>query len=237
MELISVIVPTYNRFTYLLEAISSIQKQTYPSIEIIVVNDGSTQPEYYEYDWKDVKIINLQENSKKTFGYASPGYVRNVGIEHSKGNYIAFCDDDDIWFPHKLDIQMKDIKKTGCKFSCTDGYSGYGRFNVDSKYLKYNEEFHYETIQNIFKQRQNHSIENGFPLIWDRQLLATHNCVITSSVLIERGLIYQINGFRNMKPPGEDYDCWLRAFEHTNAVYNKTVCFYYNNLHGDGQNY
>jgi hypothetical protein len=40
-----------------------------------------------------------------------------------------------------------------------------------------------------------------------------------------------------MRPPGEDYDCWLRALEYTNNVYVNEVCFYYDNKHGDGQNY
>lgn len=93
----------YNRFKYLLKTIESVKKQTYDNIEIIVINDKSTQKEYYNYDWNanNITIINLDENSKKKFGYACAGYVRNKGIERSIGKYIAFCDDDDIWFPKK----------------------------------------------------------------------------------------------------------------------------------------
>ncbi len=61
MEKISIIIPTYNRFNYLLNTIQSIKKQTYSNIEIIVVNDKSTQKDYYNYDWKNnnIKIIHL----------------------------------------------------------------------------------------------------------------------------------------------------------------------------------
>lgn len=66
-DLVSVIIPSYNRFKYLLKTIESVKKQTYDNIEIIVINDKSTQKEYYNYDWNanNITIINLDENSKK----------------------------------------------------------------------------------------------------------------------------------------------------------------------------
>jgi len=79
MEKVSVIIPTFNRFKFVLNAINSIKSQTYTNIEIIVVNDCSTEKEYYEYNW-DINIIHLDKNTKEIFGYASPGYVRNKGI-------------------------------------------------------------------------------------------------------------------------------------------------------------
>ena len=71
MVKVSIIIPTYNRFQYLMNTIDSIKKQTYNDIEIIVVNDRSTQKEYYIYDWitNNVKILHLEKNSKDIFGY------------------------------------------------------------------------------------------------------------------------------------------------------------------------
>ena len=109
MSLVSIIIPSYNRFKYLFNTLESIKCQTYKNIEIIVINDGSTQKEYYDYDWNGVNIIHLEKNSKEIFGYGCVGYVRNKGIEIAKGKYIAFCDDDDIWFPNKLEIQINEI--------------------------------------------------------------------------------------------------------------------------------
>jgi teichuronic acid biosynthesis glycosyltransferase TuaG len=113
MDKVSVVIPTYNRYQYLLNTIKSVKEQTYSNIEIIVINDCSTEKEYYEYDWKDnnIIIIHLKKNSKSIFGYVSAGFVRSKGIELSSGKYIAFCDDDDIWFPKKIELQMKAIKK------------------------------------------------------------------------------------------------------------------------------
>ena len=87
MDKISVIIPTFNRFKYLLNTIHSVKKQTYKNIEIIVVNDNSTQTEYYNYDWvaNNILIVNLDQNSKQKFGYACAGYVRNHGIKVSTG--------------------------------------------------------------------------------------------------------------------------------------------------------
>ena len=139
MDKVSVIIPTYNRFKYLLNTIKSVNEQTYSNIEIIVINDKSTQMEYYNYDWasSNVKIIHLGQNSKDIFGYACSGFVRNKGIEISSGKYIAFCDDDDIWFPNKIEIQIKAMQETCCKMSSTDGLIGNGMFNPTKSYKKF----------------------------------------------------------------------------------------------------
>jgi glycosyltransferase involved in cell wall biosynthesis len=123
MDKVSVIIPTYNRFKYLLNTIKSVKEQTYPNIEIIVVNDKSIEKEYYDYDWdsNNIKIIHLEKNTKDIFGYTCTNFVRNKGIELSSGRYIAFCDDDDIWFPNKIEMQLKAMQETGCKMSSTDG--------------------------------------------------------------------------------------------------------------------
>ena len=240
MNKISVVIPTYNRFKYLLNTIKSIKEQTYSNIEIIVVNDGSTEKNYYEYDWNynNIIIIHLEKNSKETFGFACTGFVRNKGIEVSSGKYIAFCDDDDIWFPEKIDLQIKAITETGCKMSSTDGLIGEGIFNNKKIYKKYNAEHYLYTLQNIYRMKNSNLLDNGFPRIWDLKFLKIHNCIICSSVLIEKEILDKINNFKNMKPPGEeDYDCWLRALEYTNCVYITEICFYYDLKHGNGQNY
>jgi len=239
MDKVSVIIPTYNRFKYLLNTIKSVKEQTYPNIEIIVVNDKSIEKEYYYYDWEgnNIIIIHLEKNTKNIFGYACAGYVRNKGIELSSGKYIAFCDDDDIWFPNKIEIQLKAMRETDCKMSSTDGLIGKGIFNPTKSYKKYNAEHYYKILQNIYNRKGSNLLNNGFPIIWNFNFLKIHNCVICSSVVIEKTILDKINNFKNINPPGEDYDCWLRALQHTNSVYVKDICFYYDVCHGNGQNY
>lgn len=239
MDKVSVIIPTYNRFKFLLNAIKSIKEQTYSNIEIIIVNDKSTQSEYYNYDWNsiNVKILNLEKNSKDIFGYACAGFVRNKGIEISSGKYIAFCDDDDIWFPNKIDIQLKAMKETGCKMSSTDGLIGNNKYNINKSYKKYNGEHYFKTLQKIYKRKGSNLLNNGFPTIWNLNFLKIHNCVICSSVMIEKTILEKINNMKCIRNGKEDYDCWLRALNHTNSVYIKDICFYYDNSHGTGRNY
>ena len=91
---ISVIMPVYNVSNYLQNSIDSIKNQTFEDIEIICVNDGSTDNSVellnsISQEFPDFKIVT-QENS-------GPGIARNVGIDHAEGEYIAFLDADDIF--------------------------------------------------------------------------------------------------------------------------------------------
>ena len=237
---VSTVIPTFNRFKFLLHTIKSIKEQTYKNIEIIVVNDCSTEKEYYDYDWKDVKIIHLKKNSKKNFGYACAGYVRNQGIKAATGNYIAFCDDDDYWLPHKIEMQLEAIKKSKCQMSCTEGLFGTGFYDKNKKYIKYNKIKYFDiikkkyknTIFSIFFERK-----KDYPQIWNNDFIKIHNCIICSSVLVNKNTLNQINYFKNIKNGREDYDCWLRALKKTNCIYIKKPCVYYDGRHGDGRNY
>jgi glycosyltransferase involved in cell wall biosynthesis len=239
MEKVTAIIPTFNRFKYLMNTIKSIKEQTYPNIEIIVVNDCSTEKEYYEYNWEEngIIIIHLEENSKKKFGFACAGYVRNKGIEKSTGKYLAFCDDDDVWFPKKIELQVNAMIETGCKMSSTDGLIGCGVYDVNNKYKIYNAENFYTILQNIYRSKGSNLLDNGFPRIWNLDFLKIHNCVICSSVVVEKEILNKVDNFTIMEPPGEDYNCWLKVLEYTNSVYVQDICFYYDGGHGYGQNY
>jgi glycosyltransferase involved in cell wall biosynthesis len=223
-----------------MNTIESVKTQTYPVHEIIVINDCSSDPQYNQYDWEknNIRILHTPSNSKKQFGYASAGYVRNQGLAIATGDYIAFCDDDDIWFPKKLEYQVQALNECqDCEMSCTDGLFGYGVYDPNKKYKIYNREYYYPEIKEIFHRKQSHLLDSGFPRIFTGELLTIHNCVICSSVLIKKERLDKIGGMAHLPNGMEDYDCWRRALEHTNCVYVKEICFYYNALHGDGHNY
>lgn len=238
-ELVSVIIPTFNRFNYLLNAINSIKNQTYKNIEIIVINDCSTEPEYYKYEWKNknIKIIHLEKNSKTIFNFPCAGYVRNQGIQIANGKYIAFCDDDDIWFPHKLEIQIQIMKNTNYKMSSTDGLIGNGIYNKNIKYNKYLTEFYHKKIINILKKNNIPIINNEIPNIWNKELIKIQNLIITSSVVIEKEILNKINNMQHLQNGKEDHQCWIKALEHTKCIYIKDICFYYDLGHANGKNY
>lgn len=236
IPLVSVIIPTYNRFKYVLNAIDSVKKQTYKNIEIIVVNDRSTEAEYYSHDFTDnnIKIIHHEKNSREVFGYVCSNYPRNTGLLASKGKYIAFLDDD-IWLPNKLELQVEMMNKTKCKMSCTEGYIGSGIYTNQQIYKKYNSEYFLNDLRNIYARHFYELID--FPDIWDYNFLKIHNCVITSSVLIDKKLLIDNNCIQYDKNGGEDYKIWLRALQFTKCCYIKSCCFYYDDNHGLGRNY
>ena len=100
MHLVSVIIPTYNRAALLTETINSVLAQTYPAVEIIVVDDGSTDNTAEVVAGYGDRVIYLQqENQGETV-------ARNRGIQESKGVYLSFLDDDDLIFPTKIEKQV-----------------------------------------------------------------------------------------------------------------------------------
>ena len=97
---VSVVIPTYNYARYLGEAIDSALGQTLPPLEVIVVDDGSTDdtPEVLAKYGDRIRVLR-QEN-------AGVAIARNSGIAAARGEFIAFLDADDVWFPRKLELQM-----------------------------------------------------------------------------------------------------------------------------------
>jgi len=242
IPLVSIIIPTYNRYKYMLNALNSVLNQTHENTEIIVVNDYSSQEEYSSFTVADsrVKLINLDKdtNSRIVCGFPSVGYVRTVGMKNSTGEYIAFLDDDDIWLPNKLELQLKVMKLTGCKMCCTEALTGKGPYSKDVKYPLFNKERNFNDINAIFRG----GLSRGFPPIWDYNFIKIHNCIITSSFIVEKSLIESV-GFM---PPirmgqgraSEDYDCWLRMFaKGEKCAYIYQPCIFYDEGHGAGSNY
>ncbi|MCX5806988.1 MAG: glycosyltransferase [Proteobacteria bacterium] len=111
-NLVSVIITTYNRRSFLKEAVFSVVNQDYQNKEIIVIDDGSTDESVKEIDGLPVKYI-----WKKNGGISS---ARNKGIEVAQGDYIAFLDVDDLWKNGKLAVQMKRMMEEGFLISYTD---------------------------------------------------------------------------------------------------------------------
>ncbi len=105
-KLVSVIIPTYNRANLISRSINSVLLSTYKNIEVIVVDDGSTDNTceiVSQIEDERLRYIRYEENK-------GANYARNLGIKNSKGEYIAFNDSDDVWFEEKLDELVKYIQ-------------------------------------------------------------------------------------------------------------------------------
>ena len=116
-QLVSVITPAYNSRQYIRQAIQSVQRQTYPHWEMIVVDDASTDDTcaivalMAQSDAR-IRLIRLSANG----GAAT---ARNTAMDAAAGRFIAFLDADDLWLPEKLARQVAFMLARGCGFSCT----------------------------------------------------------------------------------------------------------------------
>ena len=119
-DLVSVIIPCYNATSYLRACVESVLRQTYQNLEILIIDDCSTQAETHqvlcELELSDsrIKIFYLNKN-------AGPAVARNIGIAHAHGRYIAFCDSDDMWHPVKLERQIAFMQEKRCAL-CSSSY-------------------------------------------------------------------------------------------------------------------
>lgn len=100
-DLVTVIIPVYNGRQYLPEAIESALAQTYPAIEVIVIDDGSTD------DSRDVALRYAPRVQALRQDHGGLGAARNTAIAKATGQYLGFLDADDIWLPGKLDLQIR----------------------------------------------------------------------------------------------------------------------------------
>lgn len=122
--LVSCIIPTYKRSDSLTRAIESVLNQTYPDIEVIVVDDNNPDDKYSKEVQEKLKLFS-DERVKyiQQEAHINGAVARNIGIRNSHGEYIAFIDDDDEWLPGKLKQQLlklnehKDYGGISCLYS------------------------------------------------------------------------------------------------------------------------
>lgn len=179
---VSVIIPTYNSSQFLYEAVQSVLQQTLTDIEIIVVDDGSTDKtsELMQQFGNKVNYI-YQENQ----GVSA---ARNNGIKASRGKYVAFLDSDDIWLPTKLEKQIKALNENPKNKVCYTEY-----FSVSEKM----------TPQDLRRIRSDVSVL--------QDLLLVGNVVgPPSTVVAEREMFERIGGFDESLSLSADWDMWIR---------------------------
>ena len=196
---ISVIIPTFNRGNLIRNSIKSVLNQTYKNLEVIVVDDGSTDNTKDVVDKLEderIKYIKLEENK-------GGSNARNIGIQNSIGKYISFQDSDDIYYPDKLEMQFKNIiyKKSNFDFCKI-------KVIFNESYSKY-----------YPNRRQENSISNGN--IFD-ELISRGNFISTQAILIKKNFISKYL-FDPLIPRLQDFDLILRMIPKVKISYTKKV--------------
>lgn len=202
--MISVIIITKNRINLLKRAIKSVLLQTYKNIEIIVVDDNSTDgTEKYlinlikQYDF--IKYHKIPSNKS-----TGSNHARNVGIKLSNGEFIAFLDDDDEWMNNKLEILYNAFK--------TSKNTNLGM--VYSSTLKINTFFNNKLIlKKILKHNIIVNLDQKNKILYDNFIGGTSNPLIKKDILIKCGC------FDELLCMMQDFELWIRICQISDTLY------------------
>ena len=183
---VSIVIPTFNRANTLPDAISSVLEQDWPAIEIVVVDDGSTDETAHllqAFATRNPDIVRVISQTNHGVSFA-----RNAGIQAAKYDFIAFLDSDDIWLPTKLRTQMAQFRRFPDLVLTFTGYTldGPGGGQVVS-------------------------LENWRPdQVAILEALLTGCCITTSTVVARRDALVSAGLFDGTLRCCEDHDLWLR---------------------------
>ncbi len=188
--LVSVIIPTFNCEDYIEEAIDSVLNQTYRKIEIIVVNDGSTDDTQEVLKKYGHKIILINQTN------AGAPFARNRGLEIARGKYITFLDSDDIWQKSKIEKQVYYLERNK---------------NVGLVYCDWDMLIKDNTGKFIHQdQSPAHSYVKYNTSGWIYNQLLFDSTLNTSCVMIRDSIIKKVGKFNTKYLSGQDYDYWFR---------------------------
>lgn len=208
--MVSVVIPTHNRESLICRAVDSALSQTYGNIEVIVVSDGSE-------DGTD-KLMQEYEKKYPNFRYISyhPGkggnVARNTGIKNSKGEFVAFLDDDDEWHKDKIEKQIRIIEEDPeVGLVCT-------------------------AINSVDDATGKTAV-----FVPDAPRDASHNILIencigsTTTALARHSLLDEIGMFDENLGAMQDFDLWIRLCQITKTGVVREPCVEYHNLVSNSQ--
>lgn len=213
--LVSVVIPAYNCANYIRESVQSVLSQDYPSIEVIVVDDGST-------DGTD-RVLSEMGTSIRVVRQTNggPAKARNRGVAHANGEFIAFLDGDDVWLPGKLRTQMEYFADHPEVDICFTRFSLWHP-RADKTFPAPMDFADYIPGCGIDEAC------SGW--LYTDLLLDSVICIIT--VVLRKSVFEHLNGFDETLRVGEDYHFWLRSSRKFQA-HKIAATFALYRLHGE----
>ncbi len=190
---VSIVIPVYNGSNYLREAIDSALKQTYKNVEIIVVNDGSTDGGKTDNIAKAYGD-RIRYYPKKNGGVAS---ALNYGIREMTGQYFSWLSHDDVYYPQKIEVQINHLKAIGHDVVL---YSDYDCIDSTSKFVRT------ERIEHVSPNKFRYAMIVGWPI---------HGC----TTLVPRRCFDQSGLFNEALRTSQDYDLWFRMAQQIDFVH------------------
>ena len=194
---VSVVIPNYNGAQFLEACLRSVFEQSVANIEIIVVDDGSTDNSRELVTGLAASEPRLRLIEKTNGGVAS---ARNRGIREARAAWIAFLDSDDVWHPRKLEWQLSLLDTRSECALCFSAFTFW-----DASGCEADAQFAATVPPTTSKA----AIDEEFSG-YIYHLLLRDVYVWTSTVLVSRAALDQVGHFREDLPIGEDYDLWLR---------------------------
>lgn len=216
--LVSVVLSTYNGEDTIEKTLESILKQTYRNIEVIVVDDASTdatREKIAAYQDPRIKTVFLDKNRHVC-------YAGNIGFETASGAYIALIGHDDYWREDKLEKQISFLEEHpsyGLCFTWVDIVDGHGR-QVNAQ--NYNM---YRTFNG----------DNLGSVQWSRKLVLENNSFCAPSACIRAEILERTGYYRYALVQLQDYDLWLRILSETNVYILQEKLTYYRRMAGQGK--
>src|SRR5215471_7255324 len=178
---VSVIIPTFDRASWVGEAIASVLAQTYPHVELIVVDDGSHDATSAAVQAFGPALSYIWQP------HAGVSAARNRGVAASRGELVAFLDSDDLWLPGKTAAQVALLQQQPHAHACY----------TDEIWIRHGVRV---------KPKRIHQKHSGW--LFEPSL---PRCIISpSSIMLRRTSWDQLGGFDEQLPACEDYDLWLR---------------------------
>lgn len=196
MKLVSVVVATYKREAELKNALESLAKQTYPNMEIVLVDDNgndewnskvSETVEVFRNRYPMIKLEYIANNSNQ-----GSSKTRNIGIHSANGDYITFLDDDDIYLPDKIRKQVEFMETNQCDYSITDLIL----YNEDDKKIN-------RRIRSYIKETTVESL---------RLYHLKYHMTGTDTIMFKKEYLIQIGGFAPIDV-GDEFYLMQRAIE------------------------
>jgi glycosyltransferase involved in cell wall biosynthesis len=192
MPAVSVVMPAYNAGAYIGEALDSILAQGRDDVEVIVVDDGSSDD--------TLDVARSRGTAVRVFAQANLGsaVARNRALDEARAPLVAFLDADDVWLPGKLDAQLRALERDA---SLGGVYSAWHVWKPDASGTYQRPPADDATPTDAFDDA-----ESG----WLYHHLLMTSVILTSSLVLRREVIDAVGRFRTDLRRGQDYDYWLR---------------------------